>query len=109
MHVHDAHEIEVSWNGVLQTGGGETEIERRLVVEPGLQTVQDASRKGISTADSIDDAADTVRARASQTRARHQLGGKVVMPLQQLPDGDVMAIILDVEGIPVGIFKPAAV
>jgi predicted enzyme related to lactoylglutathione lyase len=38
-----------------------------------------------------------------------ELGGKVVMPIQQLPDGDVMAIILDLEGIPVGIFKPAAV
>ena len=29
--------------------------------------------------------------------------------IQQLPDGDVMHIILDLEGIPVGIFKPAAV
>ena len=38
-----------------------------------------------------------------------ELGGKVVMPPQKLPDGDEMAIILDVEGIPVGIFKPAAV
>jgi predicted enzyme related to lactoylglutathione lyase len=38
-----------------------------------------------------------------------KLGGKLVMPPQQLPDGDVMAIILDVEGIAVGIFKPAAV
>jgi len=38
-----------------------------------------------------------------------ELGGKVVMPPQHLPDGDIMAIVLDVEGIPVGIFKPAAV
>jgi predicted enzyme related to lactoylglutathione lyase len=38
-----------------------------------------------------------------------KLGGKLVMPPQQLPDGDVMAIILDVEGIAVGIFRPAAV
>ncbi len=29
------------------------------------------------------------------------------MPPQKLPDGDEMAIILDVEGIPVGLFKPA--
>jgi uncharacterized protein len=36
-----------------------------------------------------------------------ELGGKVVMPIQQLPDGDVMAIILDLEGIPVGLFKSA--
>jgi predicted enzyme related to lactoylglutathione lyase len=36
-----------------------------------------------------------------------ELGGQVVMPIQQLPDGDVMAIILDIEGIPVGLFKSA--
>ena len=35
------------------------------------------------------------------------LGARVVMPPQKLPDGDEMAIILDVEGIPVGLFKPA--
>jgi len=37
-----------------------------------------------------------------------ELGGKVVVPPQKLPDGDEMAVILDVEGIPVGLFKPAA-
>ena len=36
-----------------------------------------------------------------------ELGGKVVIPPQKLPDGDEMAVILDVEGIPVGLFKPA--
>ncbi len=36
-----------------------------------------------------------------------KLGGSVVIPRQQLPDGDEMAVILDVEGIPVGLFKPA--
>jgi predicted enzyme related to lactoylglutathione lyase len=35
------------------------------------------------------------------------LGGKVVIPPQTLPDGDEMAIILDLEGIPVGLFRPA--
>jgi uncharacterized protein len=49
---------------------------------------------------------DDVGAYASRAT---ELGGKVVMPPQKLPDGDEMAIILDVEGIPVGIFKPAAV
>jgi uncharacterized protein len=49
---------------------------------------------------------DDVGAYVSRATA---LGGKVVMPPQKLPDGDEMAIILDVEGIPVGIFKPAAV
>jgi predicted enzyme related to lactoylglutathione lyase len=37
------------------------------------------------------------------------LGGKVVIPRQTLPDGDEMAVILDVEGIPVGLFKPVEV
>ena len=49
---------------------------------------------------------DDVGAYASRAT---ELGGKIVMPPQKLPDGDEMAIILDVEGIPVGIFKPAAV
>jgi uncharacterized protein len=49
---------------------------------------------------------DDVGAYASRAT---ELGGKVVMPPQKLPDGDEMAIILDVEGIPVGLFKPAAV
>lgn len=35
------------------------------------------------------------------------LGGNIVMPPQVLPDGDEMAIILDPEGIPVGLFRPA--
>jgi predicted enzyme related to lactoylglutathione lyase len=36
-----------------------------------------------------------------------KLGGTVIIPHQKLPDGDEMAVILDVEGIPVGLFKPA--
>ena len=40
------------------------------------------------------------------TRAT-DLGGKIVVPPQKLPDGDEMAVILDVEGIPVGLFKRA--
>src|SRR5271166_2046932 len=40
------------------------------------------------------------------TRATN-LGAKVIIPPQALPDGDEMAVILDVEGIPVGLFKPA--
>lgn len=34
-------------------------------------------------------------------------GGIVIIPPQKLPDGDEMAIILDLEGIPLGLFKPA--
>ena len=37
------------------------------------------------------------------------LGGKVIIPPQKLPDGDEMAVLLDPEGIPLGIFKPADV
>jgi predicted enzyme related to lactoylglutathione lyase len=36
-----------------------------------------------------------------------ELGGTLIIPPQKLPDGDEMAVILDVEGIPVGLFKPA--
>jgi predicted enzyme related to lactoylglutathione lyase len=36
-----------------------------------------------------------------------ELGGKVVVPPRKLPDGDEMAVIVDLEGIPVGLFKPA--
>ena len=35
------------------------------------------------------------------------LGGKVIIPPQKLPDGDEMAVLLDPEGIALGIFKPA--
>ena len=35
------------------------------------------------------------------------LGASVIMPHQKLPDGDEMAVILDLEGIPVGLFHPA--
>ena len=34
-------------------------------------------------------------------------GANVIIPLQKLPDGDEMAVILDPEGIPFGLFKPA--
>jgi predicted enzyme related to lactoylglutathione lyase len=34
-------------------------------------------------------------------------GGKVLIPAQKLPDGDEMAVILDPEGIPLGLFNPA--
>jgi predicted enzyme related to lactoylglutathione lyase len=37
------------------------------------------------------------------------LGAKVIVPPQKLPDGDEMAIVLDPEGIPVGLFKPGKV
>lgn len=34
-----------------------------------------------------------------------ELGGKIIIPPQMLPDGDEMAVILDPEGIPVGLIK----
>jgi predicted enzyme related to lactoylglutathione lyase len=37
------------------------------------------------------------------------LGGQVLLPPQTLPDGDQMALLLDPEGIALGIFKPAGV
>jgi predicted enzyme related to lactoylglutathione lyase len=37
-----------------------------------------------------------------------ELGGNVIVPPQSLPGGDEMAILLDADGIPLGLFKPAA-
>lgn len=36
-----------------------------------------------------------------------QLGGKVVIPPQMLPEGDEMAVVVDPDGIPFAIFKSA--
>jgi predicted enzyme related to lactoylglutathione lyase len=35
------------------------------------------------------------------------LGASIIMPHQKLPDGDEMAVILDPEGIPIGLFRPS--
>ncbi len=35
-------------------------------------------------------------------------GGNVIMQPQVLPDGDEMALVLDPQGIPFGLFKPRA-
>src|ERR1700742_1661859 len=44
---------------------------------------------------------------AHYAKAAKENGGNIVMPPQKLPDGDEMAIIIDPEGIPVGLYKPA--
>jgi uncharacterized protein len=36
-------------------------------------------------------------------------GAKVLMPTMQLPDGDVMAILLDPAGLSFGVYTPAAI
>lgn len=36
-----------------------------------------------------------------------KLGGKIVVPPQKLPQGETMAIVLDVEGLSFGLFQPA--
>jgi predicted enzyme related to lactoylglutathione lyase len=36
-----------------------------------------------------------------------ELGGNVIVPPQSLPGGDEMAILIDADGIPLGLFKPA--
>lgn len=46
---------------------------------------------------------DDVPAHVERARA---LGAHVVTPPQVLPDGDEMAMILDPEGIPMGLWKP---
>jgi predicted enzyme related to lactoylglutathione lyase len=49
---------------------------------------------------------DDVKAYAGRAA---ELGGKVLIGPQALPDGDEMAVLLDREGIPLGIFKPPCV
>ncbi|HUK91876.1 MAG TPA: VOC family protein [Blastocatellia bacterium] len=44
---------------------------------------------------------------AASVESARGLGGTEVIPPQKLPDGDQMAVIVDPEGIPVGLFKPA--
>jgi predicted enzyme related to lactoylglutathione lyase len=47
---------------------------------------------------------DDVQAYVAKAAA---LGGTVLVPPQKLPDGDEMAVLLDPEGIALGVFKPA--
>jgi predicted enzyme related to lactoylglutathione lyase len=44
---------------------------------------------------------------ATQVGRATQLGGRVVVPPQTLPEGDEMAVILDPEGIPFGLMRRA--
>ncbi len=44
---------------------------------------------------------------SAQVRRATELGAKVVMPAQKLPDGDEMAVIVDPEGIPFGLMRRA--
>jgi Predicted enzyme related to lactoylglutathione lyase len=48
----------------------------------------------------VEKVADTVK------RAQ-QMGGTVIIPPQALPEGHQMAVLLDPEGIPFGIYTPA--
>jgi predicted enzyme related to lactoylglutathione lyase len=49
-------------------------------------------------------AVDDVAAYVEKAR---RLGGSVIIPPQKLPEGDEMAVIHDLEGLAVGLFKPA--
>lgn len=35
------------------------------------------------------------------------MSARVIVPRQKLPDGDELAIVVDPEGIPFAVFKPA--
>ena len=43
----------------------------------------------------------------AHAKKAEQLGGKVVIPPQTLPEGDEMAVVVDPDGIPFAIFKSA--
>ena len=36
-----------------------------------------------------------------------ECGAQILIPHQRLPDGDEMALLIDVQGLAFGIFKPA--
>lgn len=48
---------------------------------------------------------DDVAATAAETQ---RLGGSILMPAQQLPDGETMAILRDPEGMSFGVYSAAA-
>jgi predicted enzyme related to lactoylglutathione lyase len=45
---------------------------------------------------------DDVKAYAAKAQ---ELGGRVIIPPQKLPDGDELAVITDADGIPFGLVK----
>jgi predicted enzyme related to lactoylglutathione lyase len=89
---------DVNTNNALNYRMVDTGSERGI--NGGIWPAPPAGQSMVSLYVEVDDVGKYV---ADATR----LGGKLVMPPQMLPDGDEMAIILDVEGIPVGLFKLA--
>jgi predicted enzyme related to lactoylglutathione lyase len=89
---------DVNTNNALNYRMVDTGSERGI--NGGIWPAPPAGQSMVSLYVEVDDVSKYV---ADATR----LGGKLVMPPQMLPDGDEMAIILDLEGIPVGLFKPA--
>ncbi len=49
-----------------------------------------------------------VEALAESVKQATALGARVLVPPQKLPDGDELAILHDPEGVPFGMFQPAA-
>lgn len=89
---------EVNTNNALNYRMVDTGSERGI--NGGIWPAPPEGHRMVSLYVEVDDLPSYV-AKASE------LGGKVLMPPQKLPDGDEMALLLDPEGIPLGIFKPA--
>jgi uncharacterized protein len=89
---------DINTNNALNYRMVDTGSERGI--NGGIWPAPPAGQSMVSLYVEVDDVAEYVAQATS-------LGGKVVIPPQKLPDGDEMAVILDVEGIPVGLFKPA--
>jgi uncharacterized protein len=89
---------DINTNNALNYRMIDTGSERGI--NGGIWPAPPAGQSMVSLYVEVDDVAGYV---AEATR----LGGKVVIPPQKFPDGDEMAVILDLEGIPVGLFKPA--
>src|ERR1700733_2318508 len=73
VHVRDAAEVEIARNGVLQAGGGEAEVQGRLVIQPTPEAVQHPGCERVTAADSVDDPTDRIGPRGDQPVTRHKL------------------------------------
>jgi predicted enzyme related to lactoylglutathione lyase len=90
---------EINTNNALQYRMVDTGSERGI--NGGIWPAPPEGHGMVSLYVEVEDVADYL-AKATA------LGAKALIPAQVLPDGDEMAVLLDPEGIPFGIFKPAS-
>ena len=78
------------------------DTDARRGISGGIWPAPPEGRGMVTLYIEVDDVAEYVRQATTH-------GASIIMPPQKLPDGDEMAVILDPEGIPVGLFRPSRV